>query len=146
MVPGNKTWTDFGAGVVRAISPELVAAMDTTVDGYFQAFSRHPLDQFRNNWQLTNSTSLNLASHLIKFGGEYRYNIIDRAENFRNDPFLRFRNTFTGDAAADLLLGRLTQLGQASVSASNGRIHEISMFAQDDWKATRRLTLNLGVR
>jgi len=146
VVPGNSTWTGFGAGVVRAISPDLVAAMDTTVDGYFQAFSRHPLDQFRNNWQIADTASLSTGSHFLKFGGEYRYNSIDRVENFRNDPFLRFRNTFTGDAAADLLLGRVTQLGQASVSASNGRIHELSLFAQDDWKATRRLTLNLGLR
>ena len=36
--------------------------------------------------------------------------MLDRAEFFRGDPFLRFRNNFTGNALADLLRVTVTEL------------------------------------
>jgi outer membrane receptor protein involved in Fe transport len=146
IVPGNKTWVTFGAGVVRSIGDQLPAAMDSTVDSYFNAFSRHPLNQYRNTFQFTEGLSMNRGAHYIRFGGDYRRNLIDRLENYRNDPYLRWRTTYTGDSAADFLLGRPTQLNQASVSDSQGRIHEFDLYVQDDWKVSRKLTLNLGLR
>ena len=53
----------------------------------------------------------------------------------------------TGNAVADLLLGQINQFGQASQKIKYYFRYKIfEPYVQDDWHATKRLTLNLGVR
>ena len=146
VVPGNQNWNDFGAGFTRAFAGDSPAAMHTQVDGYFNAFSRFPLDHSRKNIQFSDMLSWSVGSHFIKFGGDVRRSILDLQELFRGDPFLRFQNTFTGDAAADLLLGLPAQYEQIAEAANKPRVTELDLFIQDDWKVSRNLTLNLGMR
>jgi hypothetical protein len=146
IVPGNKTWNDFGAGFTRTMTAEAPAGMHTLVDGYFNAFSRFPLNHFRKNFQFSNTLSWTRGSHLIKVGGDVRRTLLDLQEFFRGDPWLRFQNTLTGEAAGDFLLGRMTQFEQIAEASNKPRVWEMGFFVQDDWKASRRLTLNLGLR
>ncbi len=146
VVPGNKTWNDFGARFTRTFTADAPAAMHTQLDSYFNAFSRFPLNHFRKNIQFSNTLSWNRGAHFIKIGGDVRRSILDLQEYFRGDPFMRFRNTFTGDAAADFLLGRPTVVEQIAEDSNQPRTTELALFMQDDWKATSRLTLNLGLR
>ena len=146
IVPGNKTWNDFGATFTRTMTAEAPAAMHTQVDGYFNAFTRFPLNHFRQNWQFSEMLSWTKGSHLIKVGGDARRTILDLQEFFRGDPWLRFQNTFTGEAAADLMIGRMAQFEQIAEASNKPRVFELGLFVQDDWKVSRRLTLNLGLR
>lgn len=146
IVPGNQNWNDFGAGFTRTFTAEAESSIHTQVDGYFNAFSRFPLNHFRQNYQFSNVLSWSKGSHFIKFGGDVRRSILDLQEFFRGDPFIRFRNTFTGDAGADMMLGAITQYEQIAEAANKPRVTELGFFVQDDWRATRRLTLNLGLR
>lgn len=146
VVPGNKTWNDFGAGFTRTFKGEAPAAMHTAVDGYFNAFSRFPLNHFRQNYQFSNTLSWNKGAHFLKLGGDVRRQVLDMQELFRGDPYIRFGNTWTGEAAADLLLGLPLQYEQIAEAHNQPRVWELGFFAQDDWKVNRRLTLNLGVR
>ncbi|HET8547561.1 MAG TPA: carboxypeptidase regulatory-like domain-containing protein, partial [Bryobacteraceae bacterium] len=146
IVPGNRTWNDFGAGFTRTFSVDAPAAMHTQVDGYFNAFSRFPLNHFRTGLQFSELLSWNRGSHFFKLGGDVRRSMLDLQELFRGDPFIRFRNTFTGDALADFLLGLPTQYEQIAEAANKPRVTELDLFLQDDWKLSRRVTLNLGVR
>jgi len=53
----------------------------------------------------------------------------------------------TGNAFADLLLGRISSFGQQDVRLKYyNRYKILEPYFQDDWHATSRLTLNLGVR
>jgi hypothetical protein len=146
IVPGNQTWQDFGAGFTRAFPGESVASMHTTVDGYFNAFSRFPLNHFRDNVQFSDTFSWILGNHTLKLGGDYRRSRLNLQELFRGDPFIRFQNNFTGDAAADLLLGLPGQFEQIAETSNLPRVNELGLFVQDDWRVSRRLTLNLGMR
>ncbi len=146
VVPGNTTWTDLGSGLVRSFTQDFPAGMDTLLDGYFEAFSRFPLSQFREIWEFADLLSISRGAHLIKMGGDIHRTALDRPETFRGDAYLRFRNTFTGDAAADFVLGRPTQIIQNSPSLVQPRGGEWAAFVQDDWRVTPRLTLNLGIR
>ncbi|MEK7404155.1 MAG: hypothetical protein AAB225_03525, partial [Acidobacteriota bacterium] len=146
IVPGNKTWNDFGARFTRTFSAEAPAGMHTTLDAYFNAFSRFPLNHFRKNFQFSEMLSFTRGAHFLKVGGDARRSILDLQEYFRGDPYMRFRNTFTGDAAADFLLGRPTQVEQIAEDSNQPRTTELAVFFQDDWKVSSRLTLNLGLR
>jgi hypothetical protein len=146
IVPANRTWTDFGAGFTRTFTASSPAAMHTQVDGYFNAFSRFPLNHFRRNIQISDTVTLNRGSHLLKVGGDVRRSILDLQELFRGDPFVRFRATFTGNAAADFLLGLPTVVEQIAEDTNHPRTTEYALFVQDDWTISPRLTLNLGLR
>src|SRR5205807_8713486 len=53
----------------------------------------------------------------------------------------------TGNAFADLLLGKITSFGQQDVKIKyNNRYKVLEPYFQDDWHATNRLTLNLDIR
>lgn len=146
VVPGNRTWIDFGAGFTRAFTADAPAGMHTMVDGYFNAFSRFPLNHFRKNIQISDMVTLTRGAHLFKMGGDMRRSILDLQELFRGDPFVRFRATFTGDAAADLLLGLPSIVEQIAEDTNHPRATEYAAFVQDDWTVSSRLTLNLGLR
>ena len=52
----------------------------------------------------------------------------------------------TGLGLADLLTGNATTFGQGTIYGFYERQYYTSLYAQDSWKANRRLTLNYGVR
>src|SRR6266567_3068050 len=62
------------------------------------------------------------------------------------DPQVLFTANFTGLAIADFLLGRENTFTQGSPNAGSPRTFEVAVYAQDDWKVARRLTLNMGLR
>ena len=104
--------------------------------------------------QFVDTFSWNKGKHAIKTGVNLRnYVRWSGITNFARGQFT-FNRQFTsaaagsgaGDAIADALLG-LTSNARLS-SAINARRHAWSYetFLQDTWKATRKLTLNLGVR
>jgi hypothetical protein len=57
-----------------------------------------------------------------------------------------FRNRFTGNSLADFLLGWADQIQLSNVHVVEQRHSAQMFFAQDEWKATPKLTLNLGLR
>ncbi len=146
ITPGDQTWMDFGAGFTRTMTAEAPAAHDTRLDGYWRAFTRFPLNHFRKNIQVSNTVSWNKGRHFVRMGGDLRRSILDLQEFFRGDPFVRFGNTFTGDAQGDFLLGKPLQFAQIAEDSNLPRTWEFALFVQDDWKVSQRLTLNLGMR
>jgi hypothetical protein len=93
--------------------------------------------------------------HFIRFGGSFRNNT--SSTFLQNDSeaggwsFTAARTTSaavknSGDAFASFLLGVPTTFSQASSSPNNYLVTTFDAFVQDDWKITRRLTLNLGMR
>ena len=92
------------------------------------------------------------GSHVWKFGGDY----IRRHEDQRFNPQIRgnyaFSGTYTGNGFADFLLGlpasaqRELDLPGIDIFESLHRSSHYYAFAQDDWKVTPNLTVNLGLR
>jgi hypothetical protein len=94
------------------------------------------------------------GSHAVKFGGEFR---IVRNQDILNDQIsgnLAFATqptglpnvNNTGNAAASLLIGFPNSGSVHATDPLDRRAKYFAFFLQDDWKVTRRLTLNLGVR
>jgi hypothetical protein len=92
------------------------------------------------------------GNHATKFGGEYlrmTTAVLDIGSLLGNFSFSgRYsgqNNQYQG-GIADLLLGLPTTYSQDSKTVFNLNQYLVSFFAQDDWKVTRKLTVNLGIR
>jgi len=112
-------------------------------------------------WQFEDSVAWTRGRHNIKFGGQFWRQIIKTfyAGNNGQLGLMDFDGRFTsdaigssgngsGDGGADFVLGLPFQYGRG---VSTGKTWEqssniIGIYAQDTWRLTDRLTLNLGLR
>ena len=107
-------------------------------------------------WDVSNGATIIRGSHTFAFGASYRRWKLNRdlANNFLGT--YSFSGDFSGHPIADMLLGysQRTEVWQPTPfsdpnAAGNPRQTNFQYFApyfQDDWKASQRLTLNLGLR
>ena len=94
--------------------------------------------------------------HTLKFGGEIRRLAYNAFQSSQPRGSLAFSTIYTtnpassngtGIGAADLLLGNPASGGINYVAGTRGfRRTEYALYAQDDYKVSRTLTLNLGLR
>jgi outer membrane receptor protein involved in Fe transport len=106
-----------------------------------------PKWQYTNQYQFADTMNLTLGRHQLKFGGDLRApmrNIYLDIPAMRGE--MNFNGQFTGNGYADFLLGYV-QGAQTSVFGEvDQRLWMFSGFAQDDWKLSPTVTLNLGLR
>ena len=104
------------------------------------------------NWQpytttqVSDDVSMTSGSHQISFGMLF-VNLKATAINYLNsNGTFTFSGQTTGYALADFLLGKAASFGQSGPSYSDQHQNVFGIYVQDAWKATRRLTINAGVR
>jgi len=106
----------------------------------------NPVDRNSQNRQLTGDLSWIKGRHTLKTGASFI-----RSQN----PIFNIRNTlgtytfngaYSGDGAADFLLGRSSQWAWMSPVIVSMRAWTVGGYVQDDWKIDNRLTINLGLR
>ncbi len=119
-----------------------------------------PNDSIAQTRQLKNDTTVIRGRHTFKFGadlmwlqnylknpkrrlGDFQFN-----GNFTRNPFSPSsgKKNVGGDPFADFLLGipRRSQVARGVFMALRGQFHQF--YFQDEWKATQKLTVNIGVR
>ena len=98
-------------------------------------------------YQLVDNVSYVKGRHTLKAGADVR-KLYDNATT-NNTPFgsLSFTSDISGDAAAAYMLGfPRTTLTPEGVPITKARQWRIGAYAQDDWKLTPKLTINVGLR
>lgn len=117
-------------------------------DGTF-SFGRNnfsPRETLINRYQFIDSQTYLSGNHTFKFGADI---LIDRIFNFF--PGL-FGGSFTFTSYANLVAGTPSRFRQSFGGAgttggtTRPNNNEYGFFVQDDWRASQKLTLNLGLR
>jgi outer membrane receptor protein involved in Fe transport len=136
------------SALIPGLSPDpagLGGLPTITITG-FRGFSEAGgSNDIKHNYQASDTFTWNAGAHSWKFGLEYQraeaYNIATNRGSFTVD------GRYTGNAFGDFLMGYISASSRANKAnertITNGRY---AAFAQDDWKVSSRLTVNLGVR
>ncbi|HEX5283015.1 MAG TPA: TonB-dependent receptor [Bryocella sp.] len=149
-VSGNLHNTGFFADLGSKIQNggPVVTQPKVTVTGFFDAGTggSGPNNQSQLSAGINDTINWSKGNHAIKLGGSFIFNKYDETASFLSSSKSTFNGNITGNAIADFLLGRA-----ATFQQNNGSLHRLhspdpALFAQDDWRVTHRLTLNLGVR
>ena len=106
-----------------------------------------PKFQHTNQFEYIDTLSWLRGNHALKFGADI---MAPMNNHFLDVPATRgafsFNGAFTGNALADFLLGDVQGFQLSNVDVVDQQHWATMFYAQDDWKASDRLTLNLGVR
>lgn len=106
-----------------------------------------PKFQHTDQLQILNTLTWLRGRHQVKFGADVmspmRNEFFDVAPTRGN---LTFNGQFTGSGLADFILGYAQRAQLTNVFVVEQRLASTGFYVQDDWKASDRLTMNLGVR
>ncbi|PYU87822.1 MAG: hypothetical protein DMG08_27210 [Acidobacteria bacterium] len=128
-------------------------------DGYQSIVGSSCADtvEAHTQWMYSSSLSKVIRGHNLKFGGEQRQFLnnfwqpcdpngaffFGRGETVQ-DPFNP--NNSQGNAIASLLAGWPNDASMGTTPPTSNKSKDTGFFIQDDWKLTKRLTLNIGLR
>ncbi|MDE1162191.1 MAG: carboxypeptidase regulatory-like domain-containing protein [Acidobacteriaceae bacterium] len=139
----NTTWNDLGGNFTEPGTPTLPvvsASNQYTLGNTGQANAT----VINENIEGYDQISWTRGSHQLQFGVNYlRLQYLNRTDY---PGSLSFSSTFTGFSYADEAMGLLTSVRANSPLVQGGVQNGIFSYIQDDWRATPRLTLNLGAR
>jgi hypothetical protein len=108
--------------------------------GSMPNFKIHQVHQYLDN------VSWNKGNHNFKFGTDDRFNRSDVFGGGSSHGSFTFDGSSTGISFADFLLGNASAANLTTQLIGQMRFRNYMFYAQDDWKVTPRLTLNLGIR
>jgi len=131
--------------------PTITIAGTTGADGVYSTYNLQrqigPRNRSNSNWDWSDHVSWQLKRHLLQFGGDllYRNVTFDQIRNPRGS--FTFDGRYTGSALVDFLLGYI-QSDSSNPTHTSTNLYDIypALYLQDNYKITRNLTLNLGVR
>ena len=106
-----------------------------------------PWSNAANSYQWSDDFSWSKGSHQLKFGGNILwYTKVQDTFGNTNGSF-NFNGTYTGNDFADFLLGFSNSYTEQAVQDSGyWNSKSYALYVQDNWRASKRLTLNLGLR
>lgn len=135
------------ADLLLAGMPDYVDAGATqfSVSGRF-TLSTTPYEKFLStNYDISNGLTWIKGKHTLKFG--FQYLDLSFFQAWLGPPRFNFNGTRTGSPMSDFLMGAYRDLPiNYGVRVNDGLSSFTSGYAQDDFKVTRRITLNLGLR
>ena len=86
------------------------------------------------------------GKHELQLGGEWEHMNLPMGNSYQADGNYSFGGNLSGDNIADFMLGSASSFVQAGGLYLNFSGNLWSLFAQDNWHATPRLTVSAGLR
>ena len=106
-----------------------------------------PRNTTQNDFDFENAVAHSSGRHTFKFGAEFRRTQVNSTQGHYANGAFTFTNSPASDAFANFLMGDAATFTQAGGDFYRGlRSWDLATFFQDEWRLTRRLTANYGVR
>jgi hypothetical protein len=106
-----------------------------------------------NTEAFSDSVDWELGAHAISFGGEYirtgnnvLTGYLQNGSYTFNGQLSGAKNGNTGEGMIDFLTGRMQAFGQSRSQQNSFRENIFSLYGQDTWHATQKLTVSYGLR
>lgn len=157
-VLSSTTVNQFTAGYQywnNVIASNISAPLVTFPSASFGTNTNVPQQSYQKKWQFKDDISKTIGKHTLRAGADYMWTPVQGG-------MFEFSSTLEIDFAADpsAILGDKTTYPQGfatpgavtGMGIANGDPYflvatkQLGLYFQDDWKATPRLTLNLGLR
>jgi Carboxypeptidase regulatory-like domain len=140
----NETRAQITRGDLLALPTDTIGpAVSIAGIASFGTFPSSPQGRLNNMYQVVDNLSHQSGAHALRVGADFLYN--DDTITFPRSV----RGQYTFSSLANFLAGVYNNAGFAQtfgelvVAQTNANV---GMYAQDEWKATTDLTLNLGLR
>ncbi|MBL8177613.1 MAG: carboxypeptidase regulatory-like domain-containing protein [Bryobacterales bacterium] len=138
------SWNDYGSkvtlGALPARPPQLF------INGRWQMGTFGGNGQLQQSFSASDTLSATRGKHALKGGVWFLYGKFDEIGNWLGAGQVRFTGNFTRNTLTDFMLGNAASFRQNNGLSRIFRSTAVHGFAQDDWRITPRLTLNLGLR
>jgi outer membrane receptor protein involved in Fe transport len=97
-------------------------------------------------YQVADDVTLVRGRHQLALGGNLAYWKSDSSDFAHTNGTFSFNGTATGRGLADFLTGQASSLEHGAPNTLHMNQWYLGIYAQDSWRATDRLTLNVGLR
>jgi hypothetical protein len=141
------TWNTLGGNFVEPgspVLPEIATSDEYNLGAAGTGTSQGFASVVNENIELLDQLTWTLGTHTLQFGVNFlRLQYL----NYTQYPgLIDFSSDYTGQPFADEAFGLPDHIQANSPLVQGGINHSIFSYFQDDWRATSRLTFNLGIR
>lgn len=136
------SWADLGSKIAHGNPPEL----GLNITSGFSISTNHQGTFDRGDFTIREDVTKIIGKHELHFGGQLEHVYNNLVNTYLQSGSWNFSGQLSGNGLADFMFGSASQLTQGGGQYSNVAGVLWALFAQDDWRATNRLTLDLGLR
>ncbi|HYO81931.1 MAG TPA: hypothetical protein VES20_11045, partial [Bryobacteraceae bacterium] len=145
-----RDWKALGCVSCQQLAPpDIPEHWNVSINNGFGVRSSTNFISYMQNFQIADNLSISRGNHLFSIGGDVARARRNGREYFNAAPVFNFNGQRSGAGGygyADFYLGVPVSVQQNTPLRSYPIKWTPFLYFQDDWKVSRQLTLNLGVR
>jgi hypothetical protein len=138
--------TGSGGPSILPQRPSIVGVENIIFNNFTMGSTVTGINQYDNIYQYSDTLSHVIATHTLKFGGEFRYNETNGNADIQSNGEFAFFGSETGLDFADFLVGAPSTYEQGNAQPFYMRNQYAGGFAEDSWRIRPNLTFNYGMR